>query len=240
LAGGAAPAASARAEGQRTALVIGNADYVHVPKLGTPKADADLVAAALRSAGFAVAVRTDLTRAQMLEALQTYTRDAQNADWALFYFSGFGVQVAGQNYIIPVDAHITQATDLESQAVPLDSAVAAGTGAKALNVVVLDAGRENPFPREAPPPPAAANAPSAGSAGTIVLYATSPGGVVFDGTGPTSPFSTAFAKNMRVPGLELKMLFNFVRDEVLAATNQRQQPFIYGALPVADLFFIAK
>lgn len=245
LAGGAAFAAPARAEGQRTALVIGNGDYLNVPKLKTPKADADLVAAALRSAGFAVTVRSDLTRAQMLEALQSYTRDAQNADWALFYFSGFGIQVGERNHLIPVDARISQASDLQGQAVELNSAIAAGAGAKTVNIAALDAGRDNPFSRQSQRPPASGNASGvqreAGlGKNTIVLYSTSPGAVASDGTGPTSPFATAFAKHIVVPGLELTKMFRAIQDDVLAATKGRQQPFMYGAMPAGELFFVAK
>jgi tetratricopeptide (TPR) repeat protein len=229
---------------KRIALVIGNAAYSAVPKLPNPPRDAEAVGAALRDSGFSsVTVVNDATRADLVDALNAFADRAASADWAVIYFAGHGIELDGINYLIPVDAKLKSDRDVQDEAVSLDRVVSAVEGAKKLKLVILDACRNNPFVPDMKLT-VASRSISRGlarvepSGGTLVAYAAKGGQEAVDGEGVgNSPFAAALVSRLQTPGLEVGKLFRLVRDDVLAATGQRQEPFVYGSLPGEDFFF---
>jgi uncharacterized caspase-like protein len=263
----AAPAAAvASPAGARVALVIGNGDYRHVPRLANPTHDARLMAATLGGLGFTLVgggARLDLDRAQFAQALAAFGRRIRGADVALFYYSGHGMQVDGTNWLVPVSADPTRLADLPAQMVSADSVLrqAEGAGTR-LNIVILDACRDNPFALhdaapapatpilrvaspEPGPAPAARGMDGAGGGlavmqappGTLISYATQPGNVALDGTGGNSPFTAALAAVMRQPGISLFRMFNNVGLLVERATQGMQQPWISTSPILGDFYF---
>jgi len=229
--------------GDRIALVIGNSAYKNVPALTNPARDADTIASALRSAGFqTVQLRNDLTREKLTDALHGFAAEADKADWAVVYFAGHGLEVNGTNYLIPVDARLAIDRDVEFEAVPLDRVMSAVGGAKRLRLVLLDACRDNPFVNQMRRSVATRSIGRGltnvePEAGTLVVYAAKHGQVALDGDGGNSPFVTALTKRMQTPGLEVRRLFDHVRDDVLEMTNRAQQPFSYGSLPGSEDYY---
>jgi hypothetical protein len=227
----------------RIALVIGNSAYKNVPALANPTRDADTIASALRAAGFKVVqLRSDLTREKLTDALQSFAAEADKADWAVVYFAGHGLEVNGTNYLIPVDARLAIDRDVEFEAVSLDRVMSAVSGAKRLRLVLLDACRDNPFANQMRRSVATRSIGRGltnvePEAGTLVVYAAKHGQVALDGDGGNSPFVTALTKRMNTPGLEVRRLFDHVRDDVLEMTNRAQQPFSYGSLPGSEDYY---
>jgi uncharacterized caspase-like protein len=227
--------------------VIGNATYAAVPKLTNPPRDAAAVAAALRRTGFqSVTVLSDLTREGLVAALIAFAREADRAEWGLVYYAGHGIEVGGVNYLVPVDARLTSDRDVELEGVSLAQVLGAVERARKLRLVLLDACRDNPFVSQMR---RTLGTRSVGrglasvepEAGTLVVYAAKHGESALDGDGSNSPFAAALVKNLVTPGLEVRRLFDFVRDEVLEATNRRQQPYSYGSLPGReDFYFTAR
>ena len=229
--------------GDRIALVVGNSAYKNVPALANPTRDADTVASSLRAVGFkTVQLRSDLTREKLTDALQSFAAEADKADWAVVYFAGHGLEVNGTNYLIPVDARLAVDRDVEFEAVPLDRVMSAVSGAKRLRLVMLDACRDNPFVNQMRRSIATRSIGRGltnvePEAGTLVVYAAKHGQVALDGDGGNSPFVTALTKRMTTPGLEVRRLFDHVRDDVLEMTNRAQQPFSYGSLPGSEDYY---
>jgi hypothetical protein len=234
---------SATVTGNRIALVIGNSAYRNVPALTNPARDADTIASSLRAAGFkTVQLNNDLTREKLTDALHGFAAEADKADWAVVYFAGHGLEVNGTNYLIPVDARLAADRDVEFEAVPLDRVMSAVSGAKRLRLVLLDACRDNPFTNQMRRSVATRSVGRGltnvePEAGTLVVYAAKHGQVALDGDGGNSPFVTALTRRMRTPGLEVRRLFDYVRDDVLEMTNRAQQPFSYGSLPGSEDYY---
>jgi tetratricopeptide (TPR) repeat protein len=233
--------------GRRVALVVGNSSYGAVSALPNARRDAEAIASSLRQVGFqSVRLETDLSREKLINTLRRFAAEAEQADWAVVYFAGHGIEMGGINYLIPVDARLATDRDVSFDAVSLDQVMNAAENAKKLRLVLLDACRENPFVSQMRRS-IATRSVSRGlgriepEAGTLVVYAAKHGELALDGDGANSPFVSAFIGRLATPGLEVRRLFDFVRDDVLAATNRRQQPFSYGSLPASeDFFFIAK
>jgi hypothetical protein len=234
----------ARAE-TRVALVVGNAAYGAVPRLPNPAKDAAAVAEALRGAGFqSVTVVNDASRAAMIASLNAFADAAERADWALVYYAGHGIEVGGVNYLVPVDARLRNDRDVGDEAVALERVLQATEAARKLRLVILDACRDNPFlgPMRRT---LATRSIGRGLAsvepdgGTLVAYAAKHGQTAMDGDGGNSPFAQALARRIATPGLEINKLFRLVRDDVLATTDRRQEPFVYGSLPGDDFYFVA-
>lgn len=244
LLAGLASAPHARAAEARIALVVGNSAYAAVPALPNPKRDAGRVAAALRGAGFqTVTVLADAGRAELIAALNRFSDAAERADWALVYFAGHGIEIGGANYLIPVDARLKSDRDIGDEAVPLDRVLQSIEAARKLRVVILDACRDNPF-AGAMRRTVATRSVGRGLAriepdgGTLVAFAAKHGQTALDGEGGNSPFVEALARRLATPGVEINKLFRLVRDDVMAATGRRQEPFVYGSLPGEDFFFV--
>ncbi|MDD1537830.1 MULTISPECIES: tetratricopeptide repeat protein [unclassified Bradyrhizobium] len=233
---------------RRIALVIGNAAYENVAVLPNPVRDASLVADVLRLTGFeAVTLLTDLRKDALVNALREFAARAETADWAVVYYAGHGMEVGGINYLIPTDAKIAADREIAFEAVPVDQVLNAAERARKLRLVILDACRDNPFAAQMKRTMTVASrsvsrglAPVEPEAGTLVVYAAKDGETALDGDGSNSPFAAAFVKNVPTPGLEVRRLFDFVRDDVMEATGRRQKPFSYGSISGRqDFYFVA-
>jgi tetratricopeptide (TPR) repeat protein len=234
---------------RRAALIVGNSAYRAAPVLPNPRRDAEAIAEALRQAGFTtVDLALDLDRAGMVKALQAFRDEADRADWAMVYFAGHGIEIDRVNYLIPVDAQLHDDRDVEAETVSYRELLKTVDGARALRLVVLDACRNNPFKERMRRSLTMRStvdrglaAPSQLEPGTLVVYSAQEGEVASDDAGGTnSPFARAFVDQLKVPGREVRRLFDYVRDDVLRTTNKRQQPWTYGSLPGAqDFFFVS-
>jgi Caspase domain/WD40-like Beta Propeller Repeat len=226
---------------RRVALVIGNSTYAAAPHLANPGADAKLIAEALRRSGFTyIVLQVDLSKSGFERALQEFQKKADGAEVALVYYAGHGLEVDGRNWLVPVDATLADERDLPFQAIDLDVVLGTVTHAKELSVVVLDACRDNPFTRSLRRTSGTRGIGSRGLAaievtGTLVLYAQRAGQTALDGLGSDSPFATALAKRLPEPGVDIRILVSKVRDDVLAMTGGKQEPFSYGSLPGVPL-----
>jgi formylglycine-generating enzyme required for sulfatase activity len=217
---------------QRIALVIGNGAYSDAP-LRNPPNDAQLMARILRGLGFVVMERTDLGQADMKRAILDFGRRLEKAGSdavGLFFYAGHGLQLKGTNYLVPIDATIRREGDVEVLAVDAGWVLAQMEYARnPLNIVILDACRNNPYSRgfrDAGGGLARMEAPS----GTLIAYATRPGMVSADGTGDNSPYTGVLARVMQTPGLSLNDVFIQTRVAVMAATNDEQVPWEEGGL----------
>ena len=220
----------------RTALVIGNGAYVSSP-LRNPVNDVRAVASTLRSLGFTVISGENLTNRQMEEIIFEFGRKIKNGGVGLFYFSGHGVQVADVNYLIPIDAQIMKEQDFRFEAVQADRVLAEMEAAEnRLNIVILDACRDNPFARSFRTTTrglAVMTAPR----GTIIEYSTAKGSVASDGEGTNGLFTEQLVKYMREPGLEIGQVFKRARSAVSRLSNGQQVPWEASSLE-GDFFFI--
>ena len=232
--------------GRRIALVIGNGAYKNVHPLDNPPRDARLIAASLKDLGFqAVTLADDLTRDKFFEALRMFASDAEKADWAVIYYAGHGFEIGGVNYLVPVDARLAEDKDAEKEAVALEQLIAAVGGARKLRLVMLDACRDNPFAPTMKRTMAVQLVDKGfsdiePSSGFMVVYAAKHGETALDGDGVDSPFATALARDVREPHVEVRKLFDIVRDDVWTATKHVQQPFTYGSPPGReDFYFVA-
>lgn len=243
-----APLAPVTVNDRRIALVIGNSAYENVPALPNPVRDAALVADTLKRTGFeTVMVQTNLGKDALIAALRDFAARAESADWAVVYYAGHGMEVGGVNYLIPTDAKIAADRDIGFEAVPLEQVLNAAERAKKLRLVILDACRDNPFANKMRRTLNVASrsvtrglAAVEPDAGTLVVYAAKDGETAIDGDGGNSPFALAFIKNLKTPGLEVRRLFDYVRDDVMDATSRKQQPFSYGSISGRqDFYFVA-
>jgi uncharacterized caspase-like protein len=167
---------------------------------------------------------------------------AAGADWAVIYFAGHGMEIAGTNYLIPVDAKLEQQRHAEDEAMPLSRVLSKVGGASKMQLVILDACRNNPFIAKMRASGTAARSIRSGLAsiepesGVLVAYAARDGTTALDGD-TNSPYLEALVKHLAEPGLEISLLFRKVRDEVLTRTNRQQEPFTYGSLPAQPFYF---
>jgi hypothetical protein len=228
-------ATNARADGKRVALVIGNGAYRNVPALLNPPNDAGDVAAALKRLGFAVTLITNGSFDDMRRALIAFGHDAAGADMAAVYFAGHGMEIDGENWLIPVDAELKRDTDAANEAIGLHSVMAQVSNTGSLGLVILDACRNNPFAAKMNRS-LATRALTSGLGriepvgNVLVAYAARDGTTALDGDHRNSPFASALLRNIEAPGVEVTFMFRNVRDDVMEATRNEQQPFVYGSL----------
>ena len=230
------------AVGGRVALVIGNSKYAAIDKLSNPERDAKLVADALQRLGFEkVELLLDGSREAVTAKLKSFADAAANADWAVVYYAGHGIEFDGSNYLVPVDVKFEQDADIPKESVALDHVLNAVSVAGKLRLVILDACRENPFATEMRRTDAASVGRGLArlepESGTLVAFATKHGRTATDGAGQNSPFASALVRRMLTPGLEVNQIFRLVHDEVLAETEKQQEPFTYGQLPAQQFYF---
>src|SRR5581483_4941080 len=246
-----APCTGAALAAGRVALVIGNSTYQHAPLLSNPQKDAEAMAATFQKAGFDVTTAYNVTNLDFKRAVRNFEHVAADADIAVVYYAGHGIEVRGTNYLVPIDAILASDDDAEDEAISLDRLVQSADGARRLRVVILDACRDNPFKqtmkvhpiipakqrpdahgttRSMDPAGAGLGAMQPTDINTLIAYAAKAGSTAEDGSGDHSPFATALMDNLFVPGLDVRLAFGRVRDEVLKATSNRQEPFVYGSL----------
>jgi len=233
--------------GKRVALVIGNGAYKYAPSLTNPTKDADALASTFKSVGFDNVIEaTNQSQQDLLKSLKQFSKEADGAEWAVVYYSGHGIEVSGKNYLIPIDAQMKVDRDVELETVDVGKLLAATDGAKKLKLVVLDACRDNPFASQMRRTVATRSigrglAQLEPEAGTLVVYAAKHGEQALDGDGKNSPFAASLISRMQIPGLEVRRLFDSVRDDVMETTQGKQQPFVYGSLSAReDFFFVNK
>ncbi len=211
---------------KRVALVIGNSAYKNVNRLKNPASDATAVAAMFKRAGFdSVDSKLDLGVTDMRRALREFGNRTRDADVAVIYYAGHGIELDGSNYLIPIDATLETDTDVLDETFALDRVLVAAEPAKQLRLVILDACRDNPFAKtmkrtlgsRAIGRGLAKVEPS--SPNTMIAFAAKAGSTASDGDGKNSPFATAIVDHLAKPGLDLRKAFGFVRDDVLKATN---------------------
>ncbi len=224
----------------RLALVIGNSAYA-VGALANPRHDAELISKALKSTGFTVTKLVDADQQTMRRAVVEFGRKLRGTDSVgVLYYAGHGVQVGGENFLIPIGADIKDEQEVPVEGVNLSEILRTMARSESrINIVILDACRNNPFESVvrgfAAGGLAQVNAPT----GTIIAYATAPGQVALDGDGQNSPYSGALAQSIAQPGIVLEEVFRRTRRQVLAATANRQTPWEHSSL-TAEFFFLPK
>lgn len=224
---------------ERLALVIGNGAYETISTLPNPTNDADLIARTLQKIGFKVTTENDVTHDQMRSAMKRFgeaLEDAGPDSIAVFYYAGHAVQLRGANYLLPVDARISDESDLSIEGIHLDLALHQIAHAElAASFIIIDACRDNPFSGQVSLPDGLAQirAPRR----SIIAYSTEPGGVAMDGVGRNSPYTSALAKELLEPGYPAELMFKQVRRHLLDATGSQQISWESSSL-TEDFFFV--
>jgi uncharacterized caspase-like protein len=227
---GLAPVSSSR----RIALVIGNGNY-DTSKLLNPTNDATDMAQVLKELGFEVILLTDGSRRQMEEAINLLNANLRRGGVGLFYYAGNGVQISGENYLIPIGAKIGRESDVAYEAVPLGKVLGAMEDAgNPTNLLLIDACRDNPFQNLRSSSRGLAGL--TGGKGTLISYSTSPGGLAMDGDGRNSPYTASLLENIRTPGLPVESLLQRVRQSVIEKTKGQQIPWETSSL-IGDFSF---
>lgn len=231
---------------RKVAFVIGNSEYRELPALKNPGKDAGDIASTFRMAGFDVFVAKDLTRLQFEVRFRTYLAAADGADLAVVYYSGHGFQIGGENFLIPVDATLKDAADVEVQAIKLDDMLQQLRSKSKIQVIILDACRNNPFPRknywlrdQLIVASGSGLAQVKGSENALIAFATEPGAVAYDGSGNLSPFSSAFSRRALAPNQEIRAVMAAVRRDVVKATGGKQVPWENSSL-LDDVFLMPR
>jgi hypothetical protein len=223
---------------RRIALVIGNSAYQHAPRLANPNNDSLDVGERLKALGFTLYGGQDLDRAAVLSQLTAFGRAAETADVALVYYAGHGVQINGQNYLVPVDANVSYEAEADIALVPFNVVMQQLNRGSAVNIAFLDACRDNPFAKELSRTMGTRALGSLGRglgrtpavSGSFIAYATQPDNVALDGDGRNSPFTTALLKHIDEPGLSLPDLMIEIRKDVIHATSGKQVPWDSSSL----------
>ncbi len=235
----------AMAATDRVALVIGNGNYQAANALPNPVNDAKLIAKTLKDIGFDVTAGYDLGKADMVTYLDRFTERAYNADVALIYYAGHGMQVDGENYLVPVDAVLSEPAHLKTRTINMRQILAALPLDPAVGILIMDACRDNPLARslaasmKTATRSAAVNSGLAmvqtasegdGTGGLLIGYSTDPGAVALDGEGGNSPYTAALARHLATPGLNIHSVLTRVRNDVSAATGGQQRPWYNASL----------
>lgn len=238
------PGAAFAAE-KRVALVIGNSTYANATPLPNPVNDAGAIAKALTAAGFEVILGLDLDKPGFDGKVRDFASALDGADVALFFYAGHGLQVAGRNYLVPVDAKLQKERDLDFEGLSVDFILKQMELEREnkTNIVILDACRDNPLARNLARSMGTRSA-SIGKGlaqvetgvGTFIAYSTQPGNVALDGTGANSPFTAALVKGVQAQGRNLTAVMVDVRKDVLAATQGKQVPWDHSSL-TGDFYF---
>lgn len=231
------PVQAERGSAEKIAMVIGMGAYQNVPGLKNTVNDARNVGAKLEQVGFQVTYAIDATQSELLDKMASFGFNSETADVALIYYAGHGVEASGKNFLIPVDAKVRSIKDVARVSVSLDQLLDSVDHARKMRIVILDACRNNPFGEllsaadtgeggVAPQGLAAVNPDQ----GTLVAFAANKGQVALDGKGEDSPFALALMDAIVQPNLEIGLMFRRVRDEVLRATDNKQEPWTNGSL----------
>jgi hypothetical protein len=230
-------------DGKRVALVIGNSQYKNTAPLGNPRNDAADMARALGSLGFEVIEGHDLEKASMDRTIRDFANALNGARVGLFFYAGHGLQVMGQNYLVPTDAQLTTSAALDFETVRLDLVHRTMEREAATNIIILDACRDNPLARNLARALGTRStqvgrglAAVESGEGTLISYSTQPGNVALDGAGRNSPFAEALLKHIAAPGDDLPSILINVRNDVMKATARRQVPWEHSAMTARFYF----
>jgi Caspase domain len=236
--------ATAAAAERRVALVVGNSAYKNASTLSNTINDSTAIAALFKSIGFEVVIsRNDLGVVDFKRTVREFLITAENADMAVVYYAGHGIEIGGTNYLIPVDARLSRDYDVDDEAIALDRIIWALQPVRRLRLILLDACRDNPFAAKLR---SAGRAPTRGGlakldevgADTLVAYAAKAGSISYDGDGANSPYAIALLRHLAEPGVDIRIALGRVRDTVIAMTGGRQEPFIYGSLGGATISLV--
>ena len=218
-----------KASNHRTALVIGNAAYAE-GRLTNPTNDANAMAAMLQEMGFQVNLLRDADLRTMDEAVNTFSKQLRQGGVGLFYFAGHGMQVQGENFLLPLGARIEREQDVKYAALPVGRVLGAmEDSGNNLNIIILDACRNNPLARSFRSSQAGLAQVQAVT-GSLIAYATAPGSVAADGMGNNGVYTSHLLKNMRRPDLPVEQVFKNVRVDVMKETNGKQTPWESSSL----------
>ncbi|NKK77495.1 caspase family protein [Rhizobium leguminosarum] len=242
---GTVHAAVTEESGRRVALVIGNSVYKTLPSLPNPANDVEEVATTLRAAGFDVTIGVNVDRIGLEDTVRRFLRSTSNAEAGLIYYSGHGIQVGGQNFIVPIDATLETPYDVETQTMPLDLILNHLKQNSRVQLIFLDACRNNPFNAQKfwmaeklePVGATRGLARIDSDLGSLIAFSTEPGQVALDGTGALSPYSESFIKRASEPNKEIRQVLTDVRRDVIAMTNGKQVPWENSSL-MDSFYFI--
>jgi TPR repeat protein len=242
----AATSLPAQAIERRVAFVVGNSAYSNVPQLPNPKNDAEAVAQSLRDSGFDVVTALDLDHQHFDAEFQKFVRSLAGADVSLFYYSGHGIQVGGDNRIVPVDANLKTALDMEVETISLRTIMGYMQANSKSQLVYLDSCRNNPFPSSSflvgPDKEVALTgaglAAQEASRGSLIAFSTQPGNVAVDGAGSKSPFTEAVLNRSFTLGVDVQSALMKVTQDVWETTNKKQRPWSSSTL--VDPVFLAQ
>ncbi len=229
----------------RVALVIGMAEYEAISPLTNTRNDAEALADTLTEIGFDVTRVVDASLSELRTIMKDFSFRSETADLALIYFAGHGIEVQGENFLIPIDARPQSNIDVQNQSVSLKEMLAVVEKARVMRIVILDSCRDNPLGGSIDTNAVVQSAlqstdqatrgvgglaPANPDRGTLVAFAAKDGQVALDGTQGNSPYARALMEKMSKPGLEISLMFRQVRDAVLAETQNLQEPYTYGSL----------
>src|SRR6516164_4549983 len=220
---------------RRVALIIGNSNYQNAPILPNPERDARGIADMFQKAGYEIVTTAfNVGNLDFKSTIRKFQDAVTDADIAVIYYAGYGLNIHGTNYLIPIDAKLANDRDASDETITLEQLVESVHGAKRLRVIIIDACRDNPFARimktERMASFSGLGAVEPNSIDTLIAYAAKPGTTAQDGGGDHSPFATALLDNLFLPGLDIRLAFGRVRDQVLKKTGYMQEPFVYGSL----------
>ena len=232
---------------KRTALVCGNSSYLYSSPIKNPVNDARAISEALDKLGFNVIRGTDLTKLEMDRQIAAFAKRLKDADIAIFFYAGHGLQLNMKNYLVPIDFNPNSNAYLITMLVSMDTILSKLEKEKRVSIIFLDACRDNPLANKL-----TANmgrgrsllfdenrgvsvirqglAEVEGKAGTLIAYATQPGNIALDGTGRNSPFTEALLKYINIPGLEVRDMLTKVRVRVIKKTREKQIPWDHSSL----------
>lgn len=221
---------------RRVALIIGNSNYTYAPKLVNPKNDAEDVASILKRLNFQVYLKTDATLETMADAIFSFGESLKGGGVGLFYYSGHGLQVKGENYLLPVDANLMREDDVKRKAISANDILEKmGEGKSHLNFVFMDACRNNPFPSSTRAISRGLIGMSAPN-GTLLVYSTNPDNVALDGSGRNGTYTKHLLEYLESPNLEIGMMLRKIRTAVKQETNGQQVPWENGSIE-GEFFF---
>ena len=250
-----APASAGATADARVALVIGNGRYVSTARLPNPPNDARAVSQVLRGLGFEVTEVIDADRARLEHEVRRFRDALRGATASIFFYAGHGLQIDGENYLVPIDASFEESADIASRLIGLSGVLAAAETGPKVNLLFLDACRNNPLADALKQTISQRSrsmtldgvrpirsvgqglAEMKAGIGTLIAYATSPDNVAEDGQGRHSPFTQAFLRHIREPGLEVRQFLTKVRLDVVKDTDRRQVPWDHSSL-TENFYFI--
>ena len=227
----------------KMALVIGNASYKNQPTLANPIADAHLISRTLESLGFQVTTSLDLNRKEMIQEIIKYKNSLSSATVSLIYFAGHGIEIMGENYLMPIDSEGSELDLIKYEAIPLSDLISITQLATKLSIILVDSCRNNPFLNKISGGNRSmlrglkiVDIPQKGPANQIISFATSSGKFAEDGQTSNSPYAKVLVNLLTTPDLEVGKLFRMLGDEVFKNTNGRQRPVTRNRLGASDIF----